>query len=349
MAARPADQAEAPGVEVLLSGRVVLCAVYPMDFDYVLYRDAGLELILSMVGDQLDGIGYRAVQGAFAPAGEKLEWVCARCEGELAEQLAALPGQDTGVMAHIYLSVALWFLGYPEQSEEKMARAQALATESERPINLAYVCFYQVLMGLYQHDVPAAGRFADRLAAMAEQYEIGFLLAGGRAFQAYVAAAGDPADGRLLEAFEQRLALYHERVSRVSQPFFLSLKTRLLIGGDRYEAAQAALSQAIGLIDAIGERYSEAEVYRLQGDLWALTGAGDAEAIYWRAIDLAAEQQAKMYEIRTAVNLCRLWRQQNKRAEARRLLRETYGWFSEGFDTKDLREARALLDQLAPS
>lgn len=184
---------------------------------------------------------------------------------------------------------------------------------------------------------------------MAERYEIGFLLTGGCAFQAYVAAAGDPGDGRLVEAFEQRLALYHEQVSRVSQPFFLSLKARLLIGGERYGAAQAALSQAIALIDAIGERYSEAEAYRLQGDLWARTGAGDPEAIYWRAMDLAGEQQAKIHEVRTAVSLCRLWRQQNKQAEAHRLLNETYGWFSEGFDTKDLRQARALLDQLAPS
>jgi predicted ATPase len=115
-----------------------------------------------------------------------------------------------------------------------------------------------------------------------------------------------------------------------------------------------------------GERWSEAELYRLRGqltlqkfhvlastvqapDLQHVTSSlhAEAEACFQKAIDLARQQQAKSWELRASTSLARLWQSQDKREEARQLLAEIYGWFTEGFDTKDLQEAKALLDQLS--
>jgi predicted ATPase len=111
-----------------------------------------------------------------------------------------------------------------------------------------------------------------------------------------------------------------------------------------------ALVEAHTLVEQHGERYWEAEVYRLQGVLLLRQpGTPQAEAEAWlqRALDVARRQEAKSLELRAAMSLCRLWQQQGKQAEARELLAPVYGWFTEGFDTADLQEAKAWLDELA--
>jgi len=142
------------------------------------------------------------------------------------------------------------------------------------------------------------------------------------------------------------LIIYHEQVSGLSQPLMLSLKARLFMSARRYEEAQTTLTKAIDVIHTIDDRYSSDDVYRLQGDLWILTGNGNPEEPYLHAIALAAEQQAKTIQLRTAVNLCRFWQQQRKEKEAHLLLSDIYNWFSEGFVTNELLEAQALLNEL---
>jgi predicted ATPase len=102
-------------------------------------------------------------------------------------------------------------------------------------------------------------------------------------------------------------------------------------------------------VDHTGERYWEAEVYRLKGDLLlrqSVPDAPQAEACFQQALAVACRQQAKSWELRAAMSLSRLWQQQGKRAEARELLAPIYSWFTEGFDTPDLQEAKALLEEL---
>jgi predicted ATPase len=117
------------------------------------------------------------------------------------------------------------------------------------------------------------------------------------------------------------------------------------------EAGLSVIAEALALMDKIGERGQEAELYRLQGEL-LLAQAGarqqgqEAEACFHQAVDIASRQQAKSLELRAAMSLSRLWQQQGKRAEARELLAPVYSWFTEGFDTADLQEAGALLEDL---
>ena len=105
------------------------------------------------------------------------------------------------------------------------------------------------------------------------------------------------------------------------------------------------LTEALAWVDKNGERYYEAELYRLKGEL--LRHAEEAEACFHHALDIARSQQAKSFELRTATSLAKLWQHQGKRAEAHELLAPIYSWFTEGFDTADLQEAQALLDALA--
>jgi tetratricopeptide (TPR) repeat protein len=204
-------------------------------------------------------------------------------------------------------------------------------------------------MSQIKDDIPAAGRFADRLVKMSEQYDIGFTLVAGRACQAYVTASHEPRNQDLLDAFEEHMTLYHEQVSGLSKPLFLSLRARLYLAAERYEEAEAVLMKAADLIATLDDRYSAAEVYRLQGELQAVTGRGDAQGLYQRAVAVAAEQETRMLQLRAAVDLCRLWQRQGRQEEAQRLLSDLYGWFSEGWATSELQAARALLNELALS
>src|SRR5262245_17043328 len=116
------------------------------------------------------------------------------------------------------------------------------------------------------------------------------------------------------------------------------------------EAALTVLTEALALVDTTGERYYEAELYRLKGELLLQQSsdyATEAESCFRHAIAIAQSQQAKSLELRTATSLARLWQQQGKRQDAHNLLAAVYNWFTEGFDTADLIEAKALLDELA--
>ena len=120
------------------------------------------------------------------------------------------------------------------------------------------------------------------------------------------------------------------------------------------EEGLSLMAEALALVDKTGERYPEAELYRLKGELTLQSTVPgpkskveeEAEACFLKALEIARKQQAKSLELRAVMSLSRLWQQQGKREEARQMLAEIYGWFTEGFDTKDLREAKALLEEL---
>jgi predicted ATPase len=130
----------------------------------------------------------------------------------------------------------------------------------------------------------------------------------------------------------QGLRAYHATGAAIRRPHFLAL-----------------LAEALALVDTTGERWYEAELYRLKGELLLQQNSdnqAEAERCFHHALDIARNQQAKSFELRAATSLARLWDQQGKRDEARQVLAEVYNWFTEGFDTADLQDAKALLDAL---
>ena len=112
----------------------------------------------------------------------------------------------------------------------------------------------------------------------------------------------------------------------------------------------SVLAEALAQVEKTDERYYEAELRRLKGELLLMQGVEtEAEASFHKAIEVARRQQAKSWELRATVSLCRLWQEQGRMAEARQMLAEIYGWFTEGFDTPDLQEAKMLLEELSRS
>src|SRR5215831_9607443 len=137
--------------------------------------------------------------------------------------------------------------------------------------------------------------------------------------------------------------------AQIARPHFLAMLTEAHAAAGQAEAGLDVLAEALALVDRTEERYWEAELCRLKGELLLqqiVPDAPQAEACFQQALAIARRQQAKSWELRTAISLARLWQQQGKRAGAHQLLAELYGWFTEGFDTPDLQEAKALLEAL---
>jgi predicted ATPase len=148
----------------------------------------------------------------------------------------------------------------------------------------------------------------------------------------------------------QGLAAYQETGGAVWRPIYLSMLAEAYSKGGQSAEALRILDEALALVNATGERVYEAEIHRLRGDLLLQLSwdeVAEAESCFHKALDIARNQQAKSLELRAATSLARLWQQQGKRQEAHDLLAPVYHWFTEGFDTADLMDAKALLDELA--
>jgi predicted ATPase len=148
----------------------------------------------------------------------------------------------------------------------------------------------------------------------------------------------------------QGMAAWQATGAEVDRPYFLALLAEEYGKADQKEEALSVLAEALALVQRSGDRYWEAELHRLKGEMLLIQAIPDkaqAETCFQQVLAMARRQQAKSLELRAAMSLSRLWQQQDKRTAAYQLLAPIYGWFTEGFDTADLQDAKALLDALA--
>jgi predicted ATPase len=197
-----------------------------------------------------------------------------------------------------------------------------------------------------RREVPQLRQRTAELVALANEHDFAMWQAAGAALAGWVLAQ----EGRAVEGIariEGGLEAYRATGAGLFVPYFLALLGTTHGAGGEGAAGQRLLAEAIDAARASGERWFEAEMYRLKGEL-SLAG-GDraaAEACFLSAIGFAREQSAKLWELRAATSLARLWREQGRRAEASDLLAPIYAWFTEGLATADLRDAKALLNEL---
>ena len=152
-----------------------------------------------------------------------------------------------------------------------------------------------------------------------------------------------------IEQIHQGLIATRAKGSELWRPYWLALLADVHGITGQLEAGLTVLAEALTLVDTTGERWYEPELYRLRGELLLQQSSDnqvEVEACFHKALDIARNQQAKSFELRTATSLARLWQQQGKRQEAHDLLAPVYHWFTEGFDTLDLKDAKALLEEL---
>jgi len=258
-------------------------------------------------------------------------------------------GNDTGVGCRILAALALWYLGYPDQALKKAEEALALAHELSHPFTLMFAHYYTARLHKLRREVEAAQRQVAIVLRIATGRGFALFEAWGTTLHGWaMTEAGDLETG--IRKMQQGLVTLQDMGIEVALPEFLSFLSEAYGKAGQTEKGLRLVTEALTRVERTGERKFEAELYRLKGELLSQVQTDrryhDAEACFQRALEVACRQRAKSWELRAATSLSRLWQRQGKREEAKKLLQETYDWFTEGFDTADLMEARALLDAL---
>jgi predicted ATPase len=258
-------------------------------------------------------------------------------------------GQDLEVACLSIAALALWLRGYPDQARKRSHEALTLAQERAHLHSLAYALNFAALLHTFRQEGEAAQARAEAAMTLSTKQGFPFWLARGMILRGWALARLEPREEGIAQ-MRQGLAAYRVTGAELGRSHFLAL----LAEGHRKVGQRAEglslLAEALAAMDKTGERFWEAELHRLKGELLLQKVVPDehqAEACFHQALDVARRQQARSLELRAATSLSRLWQHQGQRAAAHQLLAQVYGWFTEGFDTADLQEAKALLDELA--
>jgi predicted ATPase len=301
-----------------------------------------------MIGHRLVGLSLTST-GAIAQGRAHLDRALALYDPGAHRPLATRFGQDARVSILSYRSVALWLLGYPDAALIDVDRALKDAREIEQAAALMYALFFTSLTVINCGNYSKANVLLDELAALAD--EKGALQWKANATQhrgCVLSLTGKFADA--VPMITSGNTATRSTGATVGAPSSLSNLASAHAKLGQLDHAWRCVGEAMTSVETTKERWWEAEVNRIAGEI-ALNSSelddASAQAYFNRALAVARQQQAKSWELRTAMSMARLWRDQGKRNEARDLLAPVYGWFTEGFDTLDLKEAKALLEQLA--
>ena len=252
------------------------------------------------------------------------------------------------VLSRAHLARMLLYLGYPDQSRQVMIEAIGKAERLRFPIAAANTLGLAAYLEAFHHNVEKTLELAAATAWYGEEHGLPYYAAVAILMRGWALAMQDQADEGIA-LIRQGLASYLAIGTKQQHGYFLALLAEALSRCGRDKDALNALEEAIEVAKQTNEPFYEAELYRLRGDTLAKMGLASqsrVESDLQRALEIARQQQARSFELRAAMSLARLWQHQGKLNEGRTLLEEIYGWFTEGFDTADLKDARALLDAL---
>jgi class 3 adenylate cyclase/predicted ATPase len=260
--------------------------------------------------------------------------------------LATRFGQDVGVATFSYRSWALWMLGYPQAALADASRAVRDARELGQAATLMYALVHASLTHIHCGDYTTANREANELVALADEKGALFWKALGMTVQGCVLAlTGRAADA--IQMITSGITALRSTGSTLWMPSHLSYLGTAHAALGQFQDAWWCIGEAITAAEITKERWQEADIHRVAGEIELLSAepnAVKAEECFQRALAVARAQQAKSWELRAAMSMARLWRDQGKRQESRNHLAAIHGWFTEGFDTLDLKQAKTLLD-----
>jgi predicted ATPase len=247
-------------------------------------------------------------------------------------------------------SGVLWQLGYPAAWRNDGERAVNEARKIGQAATLMYALWFTSFHHMFSGQYSEAQLLLDELAALADEKDASlFWKATEIAFRgALFAETGNAPEA--VRAITSGMTLLRSTGATLYEPYHLWHLAMAYAELDQPDDAQRCIHEAIAKVERLNEKWCEAEVHRMAGEIALKSPAPDtekAEKYFDRALAVARQQQAKSWELRAAMSIARLWRDQGKRDEARELLAPVYGWFTEGFDTRDLKEAKALVDELA--
>jgi predicted ATPase len=324
-------------------------------------QDATLSLVAhALVGDALLWLGE------FASAQAHHDQARALYDPEHHRDLAYHIGQEVGLAALGFAAQTLWFRGYPDQALARAHHVLSSAQALSHPFSLADALGHMAWVHLFRREGQEAHAQAVALLTLAHEHGFALWLGVGTSLQGWTLAeratqsgAREQGAAGLLQ-LREGLAALRATGAELGIPLLLGAVAQGYAHGGQVQEGLKVIAEALAMVEKNEERWNEAELYRLKGELmWQQSkgqsprfevpssqAEGEAEACFQQAIEIARRQSAKSLELRAVMSLARLWQHQGKQDEARQLLAEIYGWFTEGFDTKDLQETKALLAEL---
>ena len=291
--------------------------------------------------------------------------------------LAYQVGQDPGLLALGDAAKILWYHGYPDQALERIRHCLALAQALAHPLSLAEALCAVAHVHLFRREGHEAQAYAEAVQTLTHEHGFAWWLGVGIGLQGWAlvecAARSGAREQREagLGQIREGLAAVRATEAELWVPLLLGAVAQGTAQGGQAHDGLRVIAEALAIVEKNAERWTEAELYRLKGELRLQQSAtrlghvqgqsqtrqdqseapspqAEAEACFRKALDIARHQHAKSWELRAAISLARLWQSQDKHHEAHSILSEIYNWFTEGFDTADLQEAQALLEELAP-
>lgn len=262
--------------------------------------------------------------------------------------LALRYGADSGIVCRLYAGWVLWLLGYPEQARHTIDDALTQAHTLAHVFTLAFALNHAALVRMFLREGQQAQERAEASIAFATEQRIAQWLAQGTVLRGWaLATQGRAAEG--CQQLCQGMAAWRATGAKLTRPWYLALLAEANWQAGQVQAGLKVLQEALTLVHTTEEQWWTAEIYRLQGELLLACSAeqpAEAEVCFQHALTTARRQQAKSLELRAAVSLSQLWQRQGKQDAAHRLLADVYHWFTEGFETPDLKAARVLLEKI---
>jgi predicted ATPase len=249
----------------------------------------------------------------------------------------------------MHSGTALWFLGYPKSALERSRAGLALARDLGHVGSIVNALPFAMIVHQLRGEGAMVRELAESIITLSTERGFPQWLLFGKVIAAWFQteqAGGEAAIAQLRGV----IADYRATGNEIYVPGFFSLLATALLKHGAADEGLATVAEALAMADATGTKLWDSDYYRLKGELLLAIdpAAGhDAEIAFGQAIDIARRQSAKSWELRAALSLGKLWQRQGKRQEAARLLAQVHGWFTEGFDTADLMEAKSLLDRLS--
>jgi predicted ATPase len=323
-----------------------------------LAQQAGDPLLVALGYWRLGFISFGL--GEYTTAQAHIEQVTTLYEPQYHRSLVFLGGANAGLSAVAYDACCLWCLGYPEQAQKRSQEALALTRELDHPFSLADVlCFAGCMLHAMRRDAQALKGYSEELMRLAHEKDMpSWLGMGNWQWGTALAMLGQVQEG--MAQMRAGIAFCRSTDVWIYLPAALGALAEAQAKTGRPGEGLTTLDEALALVEETDERHWEAELYRLKGELLstqsmqgdeveAEASLHEAESCFKHAIAVARRQQAKSWELRATTSLARLWQKHGKVDEARQMLADVYGWFTEGFDTPDLQHARALLEELSRS
>ena len=300
-------------------------------------------------------VGYRMMGNALSctgdlvPARENYDKGLALYSPAEHRRLATRFGQDLRVGILIQRSVTMWMLGYPNAAQADVNQALADAREIGQAGTLMVALCITSLARILCGNFSAAEAQSDEVTPLAKEKVSPIWEGFGMMNKGCVLRLCER-NAEAVQMTTAGMAVYRATRATVYLPFFLSHLSVSYARLGRFEDASRCIHEAMNRVETTKERWCEAEVIRIAGEIALLSrepDAAKAQTCFERALAVARQQQAKSWEPAARCSLARLWRDQGKRVEARELLAPVYEWFTEGLDTRDLKKAKALLEELA--